>query len=152
MIIPRILRLLRIAVSAVCLVVCGLLITLWVRSSYLGDTFELRTPFVQVTVNSARSLVGTGIGFKTGHTYDRAIWWGTFPHERIGNLDDFASRRFRILAVRDGFIAQAPHWFLVLITIAFAVLSWIRWRFSLRTLLLATTLVAVVLGLAVAMK
>jgi hypothetical protein len=45
-----------------------------------------------------------------------------------------------------------PHWFLVLLATTFATLPWIRyfeWRFSLRTLLIATTLVAVVLGLIV---
>ena len=42
-----------------------------------------------------------------------------------------------------------PHWFLVLIATSFGALPWLPWwsnRFSLRTLLLATTLVAVVLG------
>ncbi len=39
-----------------------------------------------------------------------------------------------------------PYWFPVLISTAFAALPWLPWRFSLRTLLIATTLVAVVLG------
>ena len=44
-----------------------------------------------------------------------------------------------------------PIWFLVVLTSALATLPWIQWtsRFSLRTLLSATTLVAVVLGLIV---
>jgi hypothetical protein len=44
-----------------------------------------------------------------------------------------------------------PHWFLVLVTTAAAFTPWIlrKNRFSLRTLLIATTLVAVVLGLAI---
>jgi hypothetical protein len=43
-----------------------------------------------------------------------------------------------------------PHWFPVLLTAMLFTVPWIRqlsWRFSLRTLLIATTLVAVVLGL-----
>jgi hypothetical protein len=40
-----------------------------------------------------------------------------------------------------------PIWFLIVLTSALATVPWIRWRFSLRTLLIATTLVAVVLGL-----
>ena len=42
-------------------------------------------------------------------------------------------------------------WFLTLATIAAAVSPWIRWsrRFTLRTLLITTTLVAVVLGFVV---
>jgi hypothetical protein len=50
---------------------------------------------------------------------------------------------------------QVPYWFIVLVTAAFSVAPWIQWskRFSLRTLLIAMTLVAVVLGLVVwAMK
>jgi hypothetical protein len=45
-----------------------------------------------------------------------------------------------------------PHWYLVLCTIVVGSAPWLRWtkRFSLRTLLIATTLVAVVLGLVVA--
>jgi hypothetical protein len=42
-----------------------------------------------------------------------------------------------------------PYWSLVLVTPLLAVAPWIRWRFSLRTVLIATTLVAVVLGLIV---
>ncbi len=47
--------------------------------------------------------------------------------------------------------AQMPHWFLVSMTLFAAVVPWLPWsrRFSLRTLLIATTLVAAVLGLVV---
>jgi len=43
-----------------------------------------------------------------------------------------------------------PHWFLIALSATFAAVPWIRQlklRFSLRTLLVATTLIAVVLGL-----
>ena len=49
----------------------------------------------------------------------------------------------------DGSVIYFPHWALVLFFAVIAILPWFRWRFSLRTLLIATTLVAVVLGLAV---
>jgi hypothetical protein len=46
-----------------------------------------------------------------------------------------------------------PYWFLVIlsafITAVTGWLPWKRWRFSVRTLIVATTLVAVVLGLIV---
>jgi hypothetical protein len=47
-----------------------------------------------------------------------------------------------------------PYWFLVLMSAAFAVIPWIGWkrRFSLRTLLIATTLVAVALGMILWMR
>jgi hypothetical protein len=46
---------------------------------------------------------------------------------------------------------KVPHWFLFVSFAALALLPWIRWskRFSLRTLLVAITLVAIVLGLLV---
>lgn len=43
-----------------------------------------------------------------------------------------------------------PHWFFVMLLAMAANLPWIRRRFSLRTLLITTTLVAVALGLIVA--
>jgi hypothetical protein len=42
-----------------------------------------------------------------------------------------------------------PHWIVVIVSGAVAIMPWLRWRFSLRTLLIATTVVAVVLGLIV---
>jgi hypothetical protein len=44
-----------------------------------------------------------------------------------------------------------PHWFLTLLSVSCAAVAWTRWkrRFSLRTLLIATTLVAVGLALIV---
>ena len=42
-----------------------------------------------------------------------------------------------------------PHWFFALTTGAIATIPWKPWRFSLRTLLIAITAVAVVLGLIV---
>ena len=49
------------------------------------------------------------------------------------------------------YCVQVPHWFLLGIVATLAPVPWIHWskRFSLRTLLIATTLVAVVLGLVV---
>jgi hypothetical protein len=51
-----------------------------------------------------------------------------------------------------GIVIQLPHWTLVLMTGICGAAPWIRqlkWRFTTRTLLIATTLVAVVLGLIV---
>ena len=44
-----------------------------------------------------------------------------------------------------------PHWFFATLAAGLAALPWFqqKWKFSLRTLLIATTLVAVVLGLIV---
>jgi hypothetical protein len=39
-----------------------------------------------------------------------------------------------------------PHWFLVVMSTALGVAPWFRWRFGLRTLLIAMTLFAMGLG------
>ena len=48
-------------------------------------------------------------------------------------------------------VVLLPHWFDITVSSDFLIAAapWLRWRFSLRTLLIATTLVAVVLGLIV---
>ena len=49
----------------------------------------------------------------------------------------------------DTSFVRVPCWFAAVLLGVFAATPWLRWRFSLRTLLIATTLVAVVLGLIV---
>jgi hypothetical protein len=45
-----------------------------------------------------------------------------------------------------------PLWSAVAITAAASAAPWFRWRFTLRTLLIATTLIAVVLGTIIALR
>jgi hypothetical protein len=49
----------------------------------------------------------------------------------------------------EGFFLTVPCWFPVVLSAVLVVVPWIKWRFTVRTLLIATTLVAVVLGLIV---
>ena len=46
-------------------------------------------------------------------------------------------------------VLKLPFWFLAAMSSSIAAIPWLRWRFSLRTLLIATTLVALLLGLSV---
>ena len=45
------------------------------------------------------------------------------------------------------FILAARHWFVLILLAASGMAPWLSWRFSLRTLLIVVTLVAVMLGL-----
>ncbi len=127
----RFLRYLRIAFSATCGIACVLLIVLWVRSYWWMDSTGYLTSvqgklFVQeyLIINSP-----TGSAFRgpCGIT-SLPTGWGFVPI--------------------DGGVTL-PIWSLVVPMAILAAVPWIRWRFSLRTLLIATTLVAVVLGLIV---
>ena len=66
-----------------------------------------------------------------------------------GNGDGNATLGFGMRWINSGLRLAIPHWFFLVVSFAFAIVPWVRqlkWRFSLRTLLIATTLVAVILG------
>ena len=58
---------------------------------------------------------------------------------------------FKFGSTGDGAI-QFQYWLPTIISGSLAAAPWLRWRFSLRTLLIATTLVALLLGLFVWMR
>ena len=140
----RSLRYLRIAFAATCLISCVLLIVLWVRSYWWSD------------------------GVKAFYTPQR-MWqlksFGAGLHLYIGHYSGRESG-FRVISVRATPIVSSPpfdwaplpelrlsipHWCVLIALGAVSTFPWFGWskRFSLRTLLVATTLVAAVLGLVV---
>lgn len=146
-----IVRFVRISFSAACVIVCVLLAALWVRSyavnevlgTYSGGMYyslqclcgrisvSRSTPNAGQTVTSWRQPVTEGIR-KLAH--NRESWMGFQYYYRP------RPERLRV---------KVPIWFLFMLVASSGALPWLRWRFSLRTLLIATTLVAVVLGLVV---
>jgi hypothetical protein len=142
---PLRLKKLQIAWSVFCGVACVLLIVLWVRSYWRLELIAKSTSGIFLTriVSNSGSVYffkqDMGVSkFDRGWSYGRSL--KVQPNEG----------RFGFGREHEGFFV--PHWLLILISATFAVLPWIRqlqYRFSLRTLLMATTLVAVVLGLAV---
>ena len=147
-------RKLRIAWSVVCSIACVLLIVLWVRSYWWMDSLTFKFPAWQsgIQMNSFQSTTEIGI---RDYGFDENFF--TVTHERIISRseiqDDFGrvldTRWFHVIGGRGDILVIVPDWFLMLISIAFAAVSWLPWRFSLCTLLIATTLVALVLGLIV---
>src|SRR4051812_45703137 len=133
-------RYLRITFFATCLIACVLLIVLWVRSYSVFD--ELRV--------SGKNLC---IGSRHGEILLNApcieITWPGIPTTFDAFGDVFNYDAYSPTADRDprgtGIHYCAPSLFFAVL----AALPWLRWRFSLRTLLIATTLVAVVLWLIV---
>jgi hypothetical protein len=147
-----VLNYLRIAVTALCLAASALLVALWVRSYWRLGIFEKRTGFGAVQMSAVRGriavarlnprsyVIGTPfLSFAAGDAAD----WRTGGVSGIGYYDDGGVTAF-----------IAPHWLLAVLFAALAVIPWISrsWRFSLRTLLIATTLVAVGLGVIVAIN
>ena len=159
-------RKLRIAWSVVCAIACVLLIVSWVRSQSLYDAvswrsgkgmyYSLMSQYGHLTVVNGFNPndYSSGTHFEIGHkALNPFVDSPTEPTlSGILGLRWYSSHGVR--AFRE-LILAVPHWFVVLLSAALAVVPWIpslknlNWRFSLRTLLIATTLVAVVLGLIV---
>lgn len=166
---PRVILGLRIAWTAWWAIVCVLLIVLWMRSFLTIDSLSVRIPSngaVGITSVQGRytigklseSMVVASIG-----TYGSAPMqsWQTQSQpidkrlaKRIPEMFDLPSfPGFRIRQYTSTppgiFTLVLPHWFTVLLCVTVAVMPWFapRKRFSLRTLLIAITLIAAVLGL-----
>jgi hypothetical protein len=145
------LRKLRIAWSAVCAIAFVLLIVLWVRSYWRLQILERRTGSQAIQISSVKGRVAIA------RIDPRAAIKRSYLSVTAGDSADW--RNGGVLGFRyyhDGWITAliAPHWLPALLSAALAVIPWISrsWRFSLRTLLIVTTLIAVVLGLMVAFR
>jgi hypothetical protein len=131
-------RKLRIAWSVGWGVLCLLLIALWVRSYRCGDWLEI--PLGMGYSVQAATGVGT-IYFNVAPAINSGWSYGADP-EQPEIINYYHGRNER-------WINRQPIWLVSVFAAAVGVVPWLRWRFSLRTLLIATTVVAVAIGLAV---
>ena len=141
-------RKLRIACSVGCGILCLLLIVLWVRSYWRLEILEKRTGLQAVQISSVKGRIAIA------HLDPRTTIGRSYLNVVAGDSADW--RKGGVLGFAyydDGLVTAliAPHWLPALLSAALAVIPWISrsWRFSLRTLLIAMTLIAVVLGLIV---
>jgi hypothetical protein len=146
---------LRIAWSVLCGIACVLLIVLWVQSYWWTQVGSppLTTKW-SVWLGSYPGVVAIGVrpqlsgDDSTPLTMDADDWWLV---QQLRGSPPYSSRIFGYFGYSGGVVAL-PYWFAVFVSAISASAPWLTrldWRFSLRTLLIATTLVAVVLGLIV---
>jgi hypothetical protein len=142
------LRYLRIAFTAFCGLACVLLVMLWVRNRYVYDSLHGPISGETLLILTSRHD-GLAIGLRFGEMQFRdGNSWQTnaFPTD-LRRPDDYATAYgFSGRNSSEFKAVHIPYWFLVPLSATLAAIPWIRWRFSLRTLLIAITLVAVVLG------
>jgi hypothetical protein len=145
------LKYLRIAVTALSLTACVLLIALWVRSYWWAD--DVGT----LSIGGHEITAGSYCGVTTFLIYDAAdaaqseMYFDWYEIE-----EDYVpvAAFFNYYWIEESYWVTGttciiiPHWFWVSVSLSIAAIPWIHRskRFSLRTLLIATTLVAVVLG------
>jgi hypothetical protein len=144
----RVFRFLRIGWSVVCGILCLLLIVLWVRSYWRMDVVHFPTSR-ETLGNSAYGIIqvsvfpkGVPIGWKAG-------WgWESMP------LNKARKRPSWRWSSGNHFAVHFPIWAAVLATLVIAAVPWVHRakRFSLRTLLIAMTVVAVAIGLIVVLS
>jgi hypothetical protein len=143
-------RTLRIAWSAVSGIFCLLLIVLWVRSYRHADVVYRITPGTdQTTIGSncgsvffsQMNITSQGLGAPAPRGWTYELFQPARP----------ATRRWVFWENKGGVIqGGVSHWLMIMPAAALAAAPWIRRQFSLRAVLISLTVVAVVLGLIVA--
>jgi hypothetical protein len=149
-------RKLRIAWSVAWCMVAVLLCVLWVRSYFQTDfVTSVNKSRMATTLGSTSGAVyfarsdGSPLQFKTrngGFAVVTAVetkGW-KYASDKPARLESM----FLWKVVGKDLMIQIPIWLSAIPLATLAAAPWIRYRFSLRTLLIATTLVAVALGLA----
>jgi hypothetical protein len=143
------LKYVRITVTALSLTACVLLMALWVRSyrvnevkalTVLGTRFHAQSLLGRVVIGRASNSVS----FRQPVT--DSLRTGANKRDNILGFGYYRARFGDLVSIR------IPIWFLVTAFIATSILPWTPrhvWRFRLRTLLIATTLVAVMIGIVV---
>lgn len=154
-------RKLRIAWSVAWGILCLILILAWLRNFWSADAAWMPLPGNgQLTVVSTDGQFVTSITNYGSRHYGRAIpntpavWgWQSFEPSKHSTMTVLVPWkkvvRYRIIANGDVEVSL-PHWLLVIVSILIATSVWIRWswRYSIRTMLVITTLAAVVVALA----
>jgi hypothetical protein len=143
---------LRILLSVSCGITCVLLIGFWVRSYSSWEQLHGPVPGLGgIVINSVEGLMSFGAGSFVGvDSWSIQNVPASEPGRRLLFRDALGYdpwSGFGIATSMNRFVAFAPHWFLVLMSAIAAASPWIRWRFSLRTLLVAITFLAVLLGI-----
>ena len=143
-------RKLRIAFSGVYGILCLLLIALWVRSYSFNDILEKKTRSQLLQIHSGNGRLGF---CQINPSRSRRIPASSFAVllEELSQGRALVSRPISNSRLPTGSIVSTvlvPYWLPVLLTATVAAITLIPWsrRFSLRTLLIATTVVSAVLG------
>jgi hypothetical protein len=138
-------RKLRITWSVGCAIVCVLLIVLCVRSYWSDDWFQ---GGINSRVIQGASFDGIVSCFVLAEgSGSRWRWWSEPEASRAVVMRTHSLWACERIGIN--YWVKFPYWFPVVFFASVGPVPWLHWRFTLRTLLIATTLIAVVLGLVV---
>jgi hypothetical protein len=147
-------RKLRIAWSVVWGTAVVLLIALWVRSYKVSELFRHGNGTTVIHIQTYRGEFGIAhwalaqpISWRhIVERIDESFAVRLFPSIEDQSPLSYVGIRWETIGAMHFFAIR--YYSVVTLTVALVILPWLPWHFSIRTLLIATTLVAVVLGLA----
>ena len=153
---------LRIAWSVGWGLLCLLLIVLWVRSYWWNDFASHRLAARDFLVQIRRGELGIWCEPASVAPYasqlkvgENRVKSGDNTYWVLASTDIVPAYRYFVFHYRStvqGTAIWIPFWTMTVPLAIAALLPWLPWRFSLRTLLIGMTIVAVCLGLAVMMS
>jgi hypothetical protein len=122
---------------------------LWARTKFAIDAFD--GPLLKSAAFCVMSRHG-GIGLLLSD--GSSAWrYRKYPADRYANSEielqhGYKTALWFVQYMKNSgvFRIRVPYWSLVSLSALFAVAPWLQWRFSLRTLLVAITVVAIILG------
>jgi hypothetical protein len=143
------LRYLRIAATLLSLTACALFVALWLSSYYWWCYIRVPSQTLEFQLISVLGRVNACVFDMSGRVRPLKAHVGKIDEEALTvrrTIESYENQR-GFGAVKAGWAAvmAIPHWFLVLLSGALTGTMQIK-RFSLRALLIAMTLVAVLLG------
>jgi hypothetical protein len=133
----------RRAISAVCILVTVLLIAFWSRSYKWMDSTD-RSSAINVCSMNGRLFIGESFLILGKNTPGLRL---PIPDSHLG-ICSLQHDKFELIALGNGI--ALPYWLIVIVFAPLAGLPWLRCRFSLRTMLIATALFASTLTLTLA--
>ena len=142
-------RNLRIAFSTTCLLACLLLIALWVRSYWKRTSVEiLVTPANRYYLHSTS---GTVVIEREARVFDGIEFLPVYGRSDYSPLATNAGLKIISDSNGDVHATSISYWLLLTTNLVLSAAPWIKWstRFSIRTMIIATTLVALGLGVIV---
>lgn len=143
-------RWLKIATSVIGLTACGLFVVLWVRSFYYHDTVWAPFPAIgRVMIRSEDGQVNPSGPWRTRGKMSWSIKCNTITVADTVGRDMrppfWKTLKFGAYRERPLIGLVIPYWFPVLLSGLVAAAPWMKWRFSIRTMLIATAIASVVL-------
>ena len=153
-------RKLRTAWTVACVITCLLFVAIWTRSASWSDDIVMRfhdnfnvqlgsSPGTIWIVVSNGELPGTPWKLFSTTSDELAALYARIGLTLVSPLwAEFGQKFANFSGTLFGQIG-VPYWFAISLVSMLAAAPWVRWRFSLRTLLISMTLTAVGLGLIV---